>query len=192
MRIIAGLARGIQLEVAKGSSTRPFLEMARGALFNSIAQLLPEARLLDLYAGSGALGLEGLSRGARSCTFVERDSQACKSLQNNIARCGFESSATVLRCDAGSAAASLAGQRFGLIFIDPPFPDPARWNQDSGGKALMRACSDLLEADGLAILRLEDAKVATPQWDGLELVRENKYGRSKICRYCTAPGLDTR
>ncbi|MDR3077975.1 MAG: RsmD family RNA methyltransferase, partial [Planctomycetota bacterium] len=87
MRIISGSARRTVLEVAAGSDTRPLLEMARGALFNSLGERVAEASVLDLYAGSGALGLEALSRGAKSCLFVERDRAAAAALARNIAKC---------------------------------------------------------------------------------------------------------
>ncbi|MCD8141407.1 MAG: RsmD family RNA methyltransferase, partial [Planctomycetaceae bacterium] len=119
MRIIAGSARRTELEVAAGSTTRPFLEMARGALFNSLLPMLPEARVLDVYAGSGALGLEALSRGAGSCVFVERDPRAASALTRNIAKCGFSAEATILRQDAYRAVAGFGDGAFDIVLFDP-------------------------------------------------------------------------
>ncbi len=182
MRVIAGSARRIALEVAEQSPTRPFLEMARGALFNSLLRRIPGSAVLDLYAGSGALGIEALSRGAASCVFVECDAAAFKALAANVAKCGFTASARLVRGDASSEAAHLDGL-FDLIFLDPPFPDPREWDKNGEGRVLGTHLARILEPSGIAILRIEDDKVAPPTWPGLALEREKRYGRSRICRY---------
>ena len=183
MRVIAGTARRIGLEVADGS--RPFLEMARGALFNSLAPLLPGAAVLDLYSGSGALGIEALSRGAASCVFVELDAAAFRALGNNVRRCGFGRRARLLRGDAAEVAAGLDGA-FGLVFVDPPFPDAAGWAAGGGGLELARAAAGLLAPEGVLVFRVEGVLPAPPEWGGLVLLRENRYGRSRVCRYRAA------
>ncbi len=203
MRIIAGSARRVQLEVAADSSARPFLEMARGALFNSLGNAVPGARVLDVYAGSGALGLEALSRGARSCLFVERDPASCRALLSNAERCGLSGRVRVARDDAGRYLAALAageapagagggdregeggvrGGGYDLLFLDPPFPELSEWRAGGGREGLMRDASRLLAAGGSLVFRLEDAKVPPPEWPGLALLREGKYGRSRVCRY---------
>lgn len=182
MRIIAGTARGARLEVAEGSSTRPFLEMARGALFNSLADLVAGARALDLYAGSGALGLEALSRGAESCVFVERDPKAHRTLAGNIRKCGFEGRSRRVRADARRFLAG-AEEGFDLVFVDPPFSELAEWRGGGGAEAAMRDAARILSPEGLLIFRFEDVGAETPDWPGLRMFSDRKYGRSRVIRY---------
>ncbi len=190
MRIIAGSARRTELEVAADSTTRPFLEMARGALFNSLMPRLPGARVLDVYAGSGALGLEALSRGADSCVFVERDPRAASALARNIAKCGFTAEAKILRQDAARALAGLADGEYDIVLLDPPFPDLPNWRVGGPAEETMRHAARILAADGVVMLRIEDKKVAPPEWPGLALADERRYGRSRVCRYGNGTGGD--
>ncbi|MCC8180287.1 MAG: 16S rRNA (guanine(966)-N(2))-methyltransferase RsmD [Planctomycetes bacterium] len=182
MRIIAGSARRVQLEVAEASQTRPFLEMARGALFNSLAGRVIDAAVLDLYAGSGALGLEALSRGAASCVFVERDAKAYAALLKNIDKCGFSAEAEPLRSDV-AAVFERMDARFDLLFVDPPFPDLPQWQSGGARSGLMLAAGEAVRPSGTLVFRIEDKKVAPPEWPGLELEADKKYGRSRVCRY---------
>lgn len=183
MRIIAGQARRTALEVAPGSSTRPFLEMARGALFNSLGDATAGAAALDLYAGSGALGLEALSRGAASCVFVERDPAAHGALRRNIAKCRMESRSRALRMDVGRALEELAGP-FGLVFVDPPFPELGEWREGGRAGNVMRGAARLLAPDGVVVFRIEEGRgMAPPAWPDLVLTSDRRYGRSRVCRY---------
>lgn len=192
MRIIAGSARRVELAVAEGSTTRPFLELARGALFNSLGDSVTGAKVLDLYAGSGALGLEAVSRGARACAFVERDRRAITALKDNIANCGFGKRTRIIQSDVLTAAGSpdIARIAWDIIFVDPPFPDANAWARDGGGAELMQTLSKILAPDGMILLRVEELKGRSRdpedgawQWDGLQLLRQDVYGRSRICRY---------
>lgn len=188
MRIIAGICRRTVLEVADESSTRPFLEMARGALFNALGDRVDGAAALDAFAGSGALGLEALSRGAASCLFVERDARAFAALERNIAKCGMAGRARARRDDAGRAVVALAeaGKNFGLIFLDPPFPDLAEWRTGGRAESLMRAAARCLAGDGTLVFRLEDGRAEPPDWPELRLESDRRYGRSRVCRYVHA------
>ena len=189
MRVIAGSARRVVLDVADKSPTRPFLEMARGALFNSLASAVPGSSVLDLYAGSGALGIEALSRGASSCVFVERDRAAFRALTANVGKCGFAGRSRLILGDAAAEAARL-GESFDLVFVDPPFADAARWAEDGAGKELGESLARALTPDGLVVLRIEDDKSPPPALPGLELTRDNRYGRSRVCRYRPARESD--
>ncbi len=182
MRIIAGTARRRILEVADGSSTRPFLEMARGALFNSLGPRVAGARVLDLYAGSGALGLEALSRGAERCLFVEQDRRAGEALERNIRNCGFAGQSRRLLADVGRALAGL-DETFDLTFVDPPFPELAEWQAGGGAEGIMRHAARLLAPGGLLVFRLEDGGIEAPEWPELTLRDARKYGRSGVLRY---------
>lgn len=182
MRIIAGSARRIQLEIASGSTARPFLELARGALFNALGTRVEGAGILDLYAGSGALGLEALSRGAAFCLFVERDPRACKALERNIAKCGMAEKARIARGDVGQTVRGL-DDGYDLIFLDPPFPELGEWREGGKAEETMRDSARLLVDAGTLVFRLEEGRAVPPPWPGLALESDRRYGRSRVCRY---------
>jgi len=121
MRIIAGRAGGITIK-APAAATRPTSDRVREALFSMLGELVPGARVLDLFAGSGALGLEALSRGAREASFVERNAAACAAIEENLRRAKLDD-ARVMRADVAAALRRLAesGAQFDLIFADPPY-----------------------------------------------------------------------
>ena len=123
MRIISGTARSRTIEAPKGRDTRPTLDRVRENLFNIIARNVPGARVLDLFAGSGALSLEALSRGAQSAVMVDRDRQAHLVEQKNTQSLGFTHQAKLMHCDWLSAVKTLKdeGAAFDLIFLDPPY-----------------------------------------------------------------------
>lgn len=121
MRLTGGLDRGRRLFVPRGSRTRPTASKVREAIFNILGP--PPGSVLDLYAGSGALGLESLSRGAASAVFVERDGNALSALRRNLREAGVEGRSRVLAADVRSALRKLAGgdERFSWVFLDPPY-----------------------------------------------------------------------
>ncbi len=184
MRVIAGTARRLRLDVAPGSTTRPFLELARGALFNSLAARVADARVLDLYAGSGALGIEALSRGAAGCCFVESDPRALVALRENLRRCGFEERARVVG-EPAERAVSVPGQCFDLVFLDPPFAEGAGFGGTPAGERIIPATESLLADDGRIVFRLEDPADPPEAWGGLAKIADRRYGRSRIAIYGT-------
>ncbi len=119
VRIVAGSLRGSKLAVADMSGLRPTPDRVRETLFNWLAPTIAGARCLDLYAGTGALGIEALSRGAGECVFVERDRTLCRSLEENLARLKL-SGTRVVNDDAAGFLAN-GGAAFDLVFLDPPF-----------------------------------------------------------------------
>ncbi len=123
MRIIAGEARGRRIEAPDGKNTRPTLDRVRENIFNILQNDIAGRSVLDLFAGSGALSLEALSRGAACAVLVDHDFQANRIERKNVESLRMEDRATILRCDWQSAVQSLAGEgrRFGLIFLDPPY-----------------------------------------------------------------------
>lgn len=127
MRVISGLARGRRLKTVPSRKVRPTADRVKEAIFSMIASRvdLEGARVLDLFAGSGALGIEALSRGATHCTFVERDRQAARVLRENLAACGFEERSLVLICSIGAAFAQLTppAVTFAVVLLDPPYAD---------------------------------------------------------------------
>jgi pantetheine-phosphate adenylyltransferase len=122
-RVVAGRARGIVL-AGPGAGTRPLADRVKQSLFGALEPILPGAAVLDLCAGSGAAGIEALSRGAARAVFVERDADACRAIAENLRRTALTEAATVLRRDAAAALADLAaaGETFDLVIVDPPYP----------------------------------------------------------------------
>ncbi len=122
---MAGLAKGRKIESPKGIDVRPTTDRVREALFSAIAFRVKDARVLDLFAGTGALGLEALSRRARSAVFVDRDRRSIELIKRNIELCHFADRAVVFTLDALKATDRLkSGEKFDLIFLDPPYNGP--------------------------------------------------------------------
>jgi 16S rRNA (guanine966-N2)-methyltransferase len=122
MRIIAGTFKGRRLEAPKGLRVRPTSDSLRETLFNVLGATVEGARVLDAFAGTGALGLEALSRGAAHATFVERDRLALAALERNVERCGVRSSSVVIRDDFLQYGARREAQgAFDLVLLDPPY-----------------------------------------------------------------------
>jgi 16S rRNA (guanine966-N2)-methyltransferase len=121
MRLTGGHDRGRRLIVPRGSKTRPTASKVREAIFNILGP--PPGAVLDLYAGSGALGMEALSRGAPQAVFVERDGSALGSLRRNLKEVGMDDRGTVIGADVRTALRRLAaaGQQFSWVFLDPPY-----------------------------------------------------------------------
>ncbi len=123
MRIIAGEARGRSIAAPKGMDTRPTLDRVRESLFSILTQKISGAHILDLFAGSGALGLEGLSRGAADAVFVDHGRLAQAAVQRNLETLGLRERAELLKCDWKRALLELSAKRvrFDLVFLDPPY-----------------------------------------------------------------------
>src|SRR3989441_12933158 len=123
MRILAGALKGRRLVTPRGPATRPTTDQVRLALLDALAPWLEGARVLDLFAGAGGVGLEALSRGAAHATFVERDARAVAALAANVRALGVGSRARVVRAEVGRALGRLAaaGERYDVVFLDPPY-----------------------------------------------------------------------
>ena len=122
MRVIAGKARRIQLNTVKTMDTRPTTDRIKETLFNMIAHGLCDCTFLDLFAGSGAIGIEALSRGASNCIFVENSPAACKCIKENLEKTHLSDQAEVIPADVLSVLRRLEGMKvFDYIFMDPPY-----------------------------------------------------------------------
>lgn len=172
VRIIGGHWRGTRLEVADAAGLRPSADRVRETLFNWLQPVLPGARVLDLFAGSGALGLEALSRGAREALLVEREPELVASLQATVARLKADDQARVIRADALALLRAPLHGRFDVVFVDPPFADHL-W------QGVVDALAPWLAAQAWLYLEspLEAAVEAGPGWS---LHRE---GRTREVRY---------
>ncbi|MDB4508220.1 16S rRNA (guanine(966)-N(2))-methyltransferase RsmD [Akkermansiaceae bacterium] len=177
MRIIAGKAKGHSLRVPRDVA-RPSTDRVRESVFGVLMERLPEAKALDLFAGSGALGLEALSRGAASCVFIEKDRHAVKTITDNLKKTRLEGGTVIHR----EVEDYLKTERnsYDLIFADPPYADGI---SDLVGDLLdLDGWSDWLADGGLLILEKE-ARGENPLVHGLKLLREKDYGKSRILIY---------
>ena len=180
MRIVGGSLRGRRLQSPKGQSIRPTTDRNRETLFNILSHRFGEqlqGRVLDIFAGTGALGLEALSRGAASVVFVEKSSQGAALIQEHIQSFGVEETASLLRRDATRPGKPENGHQFDLVFADPPY-----------GKTLgEKAIAALAQNDWLtphAIVVLEEKKGALPDdLVGFELQDQRNFGETDIGFY---------
>jgi 16S rRNA (guanine966-N2)-methyltransferase len=177
MRVIAGRFGGRRLSAPRGAGTRPTADRVREALFSMLGPL-EGLSVLDLFAGTGALGIEALSRGAASAVFVERDRLALTALHANLAALGLDpaadASAEVRSQDAFAALASAAGsgERYDLIFLDPPYAQALAW-----GPKLAQALPEVLAAEGLVVV---ESDRRAPLSVGLPVRRQRRYGDTSI------------
>ena len=172
--IHGGRLRGTRLEVAEGRITRPTRSRVREALFSMLHDRLPGARVLDLYSGSGALGLEALSRGAAHATFVERDPRALACLRRNLAACRLSPEQHTLLVTDAQAFEPAAS--FDLVLLDPPFA-----LREPIAPALLRPGA--LAPDGLLVLEQPSARVAPLRAGALALRESRPYGSSSLWIY---------
>jgi len=172
MRIVAGSRKGHGIAAPKGAVTRPTGDRVREAVF-SIVGPVDGARVLDLFAGSGAMGLEALSRGAAAAVFVESDREACRVIQRNLEK--LRLTGADVRCqDAISALRdeTARGRRYELVLVDAPYPDWERHEQPLG-----ELLPELLEEGAIAVV--ETAARTEPQLP-LDLVTTRRYGSARI------------
>lgn len=121
MRIISGTARGTKLNTLEGLKTRPTLDRIKESLFSIIQLKLPDSNILDLFAGSGALGIEALSRGANKVVFCDSNYDAIKIVNQNLEKTRFLNNAKVLNTDYSKALEKLSDEKFDIVFLDPPY-----------------------------------------------------------------------
>ena len=172
MRIIAGEKRGHTIYAPRGRETRPTSDRVRENVFNIVAPWVDGARVLDLYAGSGAMGLEALSRGAAGVLFVESDPDAVRAIERNLDKLRL-TGATVLRLEATTALAqeAAAGRKYDLVLVDPPY---AMTNFDSLALYLPRVLAD----DGLLVV--ETSKRTEPDLTALVVRTTRAYGSTRV------------
>ena len=172
MRIVAGSRRGHRITAPKGVVTRPTGDRVREAAFSLIGPV-DGATVLDLFAGSGALGLEALSRGASRCVFVERDREACRAIQANLDKLGL-TGAIVVNRDVLAALRDerSRGRRHDLVLLDPPYGE---W--ESYSARLAELIPEVLEEDGAIVV--ETSARVEPELP-LDLVTSRRYGSARI------------
>lgn len=180
MRVITGSAKGRTLKTVKGREVRPTADRVKGSLFNVIGPRVVDADFLDLFAGSGAVGIEALSRGANFCVFVELMTPHLRIVEANLKDTELIDRAELLRRDARAALLDFVarGRRFDLIFVDPPY-----------GKELVPAAleligaNDLLKEDGWVICEHHHKDPIPPAAGGLVKFREIVFGETVLSIY---------
>jgi len=183
VRIVAGSLKGRQLELPKGSQARPTSDRAREAIFNILMPRIYGARVLDMFAGSGALGVEAISRGAAACVFVELDRANAKALRQSLERFGVSAQqGQVMGGDFRQIAPQLIreGKKFDLIFLDPPY---------AAGfyEAAFEYSQQLLSPGGMVVSEHERGwEIPEPQ--GLALVDRRQYGKNTMSFYSLEEG----
>ena len=183
MRIIAGTHKGRVLNAPAWKGQRPTSDRLRETLFNVLAPRVRGARLLDVYAGTGALGIEALSRGARHATFVESGRQAQALVAENLGRCGIANGYAIIRASAGRAFEMIRSSPlfvpFDIILLDPPYDHPA-------GEALA-GVDALVAPDGLVVLEHARRSPVPDHVGRLVLTRDLMSGDSALAFYACQP-----
>lgn len=179
MRVIAGEARGLPLRTPS-SRVRPTMDRVRGAIFSSLGDAVPGARVLDLFAGSGAMGIEALSRGAVSAIFVDADPRCAACIRENLRGARLEASVHVM--DALKFLDLRTAGDFDLIFADPPYVKSSTSRNFATELLQLPSLSDALSPKGTLVLeRL--AGSPEPEEIPLSLIRLRRYGQSEIAYY---------
>ena len=177
MRVISGKARGIMLKTPKGEDTRPTADRVKEALFSIIQFDLPGAKVLDLFGGTGQLGIEAISRGAKSAGFVDARDDACRLIKENLKRTGMESDATVIRCDYQQYL-NRCKEKFDIIILDPPYAEKFLENALNTITEI-----DILQSGGIIIAERPLGKDLPWDFPGYTRSKDYKYGQVLLTLY---------
>lgn len=180
MRVIAGALKGRVLQAPTWDGLRPTSDRLRETLFNILSPRIDGARVLDVCAGTGAVGIEALSRGAATVTFIEFDRRAVALIESNLRKCGVAGGYTIERRDALGTTTPVAGGPFDVVFLDPPYAQPAL-------EPWLAVAAAQVAAGGVVILE-HAARVEPPPGDcGLQLTRRLRQGDSALAFYAPGP-----
>jgi 16S rRNA (guanine(966)-N(2))-methyltransferase RsmD len=178
MRIIAGKAKGHQLKVAKGNITRPATDLVRGAIFSILETTTSDwSQVLDLFSGSGALGIEALSRGAGWVDFVERVPRCCDIIRQNLEKTKLTAQAHIYCCSVAKAI-SFLDKEYGIILMDPPYS-----NLSIGNVVAQLATSKLVGTNSVVVVTHSPHLTLDSTYAPLNLVKERRHGDSCIAIY---------
>ena len=177
MRVITGKARGIVLKTPEGMATRPTADRVKEALFSIIQFEIPAARVLDLFGGTGQLGIEALSRDAKSAVFVDEREDACRLIRENLKRTKLEAQARVVRSDY-LAFLKTCRDKFDIILLDPPYAEVFLENS-----LKMITEIDILETGGIIVAERPLGKELSWDFPGYTRSRDYNYGRTLITVY---------
>ena len=177
MRVITGKARGVTLKTPEGMQTRPTTDRVKEALFSIIQFEIPGARVLDLFGGTGQLGIEALSRGAKSAVFVDATENACKLIRENLKRTKLEQDAKVIRSDYLDYL-KRCRETYNIIFLDPPYAEVFLEN------ALKQIVEiDILQSGGIIVAERPLGKDLPWDFEGYVRSRDYKYGNTLLTIY---------
>lgn len=177
MRVITGKARGVQLKTPDGMQTRPTADRVKEALFSIINFDLPGARVLDLFGGTGQLGIEALSRGANSAVFVDAREDACKLIRENLRRTKLEGQGSVVRSDYLDYLRRCR-ERFDIIILDPPY---AEVFLENALKCITEI--DILQTGGIIVTERPLGKDLPCTFEGYTRSKDYKYGQTLLALY---------
>ena len=175
VRVISGCARGRRIIAPKGTKIRPTSDRVKEAIFNTIASLVMQSDFLDLFAGSGSIGIEALSRGANSCTFVDNSPQAIKCIKNNLSNVGFEDRSVVILGDSTKIITKFT-KTYDIIFLDPPYGCDLV-------VPIMKNLKLLLKEEGIIVVETENKIELPSQCDDFRILKTSKYGDTQIGYY---------
>ena len=177
MRVITGKARGIQLKTPEGMQTRPTADRVKEALFSIINFDIPGAKVLDLFGGTGQLGIEALSRGAASAVFVDAREESCRLIRENLKRTKLEQDAKVIRSDYLDYL-NRCRKQYNIILLDPPYAEVFLEN------AIKRITEiDILQSDGIIVAERPLGKVLPWEFEGYTRSKDYKYGKVLLTIY---------
>ena len=177
MRVITGTARGVQLKTPEGMQTRPTSDRVKEALFSIIHFDIPGAKVLDLFGGTGQLGIEALSRGAKSAVFVDAREDACKIIRENLKRTRLEGQGKVIRGDYLEYLRRCR-EKFDIILLDPPYAEVFLENALN-----CIAEIDILETGGIIIAERPLGKELSYEFEGFTRSKDYKYGNTLLTLY---------
>jgi 16S rRNA (guanine966-N2)-methyltransferase len=176
MRIIAGRLKGRRLQAPRWDGLRPTSDRLRETLFDILAGAVPGAWVLDGYAGTGAVGIEALSRGAAHVVFVEHDARAARLIAENLRHCGVEGGYAIIRADIARVDRPGGDRLFDLVLLDPPYADP-------GLESCVARAASWVSADGMVVLEHARRRVSPPDGGGLMRIRLVQAGDSALSFY---------
>ena len=178
MRVIAGKAKGHQLKVPKGTVTRPATDLVRGAIFSILENITDDwTQVLDLFSGSGALGIEALSRGAGWVDFVEREPRCCGIIRQNLEKTGLATQAHIYCCSV-TKALSFLDKEYNIILMDPPYS-----NSSIGNLITQLATSKLVGTNSIVVVTHSPHLPLASTYAALNLIKEYRHGDSCIAVY---------
>ena len=177
MRVITGTARGIQLKTPEGLQTRPTSDRVKEACFSIIQFDIPGSRVLDLFGGTGQLGIEALSRGAKSAVFVDASNKACALIRENLKRTKLDQQGRVV-CSDYLSYLKRSGEKFDIIFLDPPYAEVFLEN------ALNLITEiDILQTNGIIVTERPLGKELPWEYEGYQRSKDYKYGNTLLTLY---------
>ena len=177
MRVITGKARGVTLKTPNGMLTRPTADRVKEAMFSILQFEIPGARVLDLFGGTGQLGIEALSRGAASAVFVDSREDACRLIHENLRRTHLDASAAVIRSDYMEYL-SRCRDRFDIILLDPPYAEVFLENSLNQITEI-----DIVQSGGIIVAERPVGKELPFAYDGYTRSKDYKYGKTLLTLY---------